>query len=83
MEGLEFCRYDCDVNDPNVKLMLDWAKSNGESGATLLNNSNYNYFNDARTKTLAEGMAWISTDLAFSSTLRLLGYGYKAYRTGT
>jgi hypothetical protein len=57
LEGLEFCRYDLDSNDPNVKLM---AKMDGV--ANYRDSKNYKIFTEAREKfsqstALVEGMA--------------------------
>jgi RHS repeat-associated protein len=55
LDGLEWTSWDMDSRDPNVKVMLDWARKDGEAGAKLLDNKYYNAFDAQRNRFSGNG----------------------------
>jgi len=78
LDGLEFCSYDCDRNDPNVREMAKW-----DNVTNYRDSKNYQIFAEERDKMsgsggVVEGMAFGVVGEGLVALGKYLYYSYKA-----
>ncbi|MFA6152596.1 MAG: hypothetical protein WC716_14830 [Chitinophagaceae bacterium] len=72
LEGLEFCRYDLDANDPNVKEM---ARLDGVSN--FRDSKNYQIFNESRNDIVEPALEGVALELGGFAVFKAAKWLYK------